>query len=657
MRKLALALGLMLAALAWATVSDAVMFVKYSDGTTAGTVDGQTFVTTTKCSTAVPSACFVLRKASLAPGGTTDVTDTMDLLTCATRPCRLFFPSGHPTAAQSGDIFRIEDVSSTSRAQLVKFDAGTSADRVSVRGLRVTAVVAPKNLTLTFGTQVGDLRVLGTSATSSAYLATAAMSGFFRTTATGLTRATSCLAGTTSIDVADSCAKLTLAVNGTEVNGAGTTAIATVSVPCNNSFPTVNPCGTNGVWSTSGSFTGINDNKTISCPSPCTTAHTGTAVVEFAGLHVFQLTASAHSGMSNVTLEEGAAEEIAITFADELGANRWVASALAELCRAKPTGPTDGTTRNVNNNSTIPLSFQLECGFATLATGGITLLSIVDPAEAALTGAALTLNDAGRVAFIPQPILELRDLNVVSLTYDVIVGTGPSGDPRVPDIVFSDCSDGSLRLEFQVQDRRTGEIGFLTVFLGNNAGDGFQSGCDGFESIGLDIVNNPDARVDPSRLPGNLAEPCCITFRDAQQGVTGQLRIRKMSLIVDQGSVPGLNNQKVTFLNGNVNGIQAASALETVTDFQRTFDLPTTGVSMVVTKISGEDQGVKKVILNPEITGGEYRTQVNVNELSPDTGGTTYSVDLCLSGAASEGLPANTPIGICIPTQAIMTLL
>jgi len=130
-----------------------------------------------------------------------------------------------------------------------------------------------------------------------------------------------------------------------------------------------------------------------------------------------------------------------------------------------------------------------------------------------------------------------------------------------------------------------------------------------------------------------------------------------MSLIVDQGSVPGLNNQKVTFLDGNVNGITAASTLETVTNPQRTFDLPTTGVSMVITKLTGSGTGVVKVILNPGINGGEYRTQVNVNELFPEPDGTTYSIDLCLSGAASPGLPPNTPIGICIPTQAIMTLL
>jgi len=86
--------------------------------------------------------------------------------------------------------------------------------------------------------------------------------------------------------------------------------------------------------------------------------------------------------------------------------------------------------------------------------------------------------------------------------------------------------------------------------------------------------------------------------------------------------------------------------------------LPTTGVSMVVTKLTGTSNiGVVKVILNPGINGGEYREQVNVNELFPEPDGTTYSVDLCLSGAASPGLPPNTPIGICIPTQAIMTLL
>jgi hypothetical protein len=667
MRTLTVVLGVALAIPAFPTASAAAIFAKISDGTVAGVVDGS--VAPTPDGT-VTKGLFRIRRLSPAPSGTTDVTDTMNVLTCATRPCTVFFPSGAATL-QAGDTFKFQDVSSTVLARVEKFDSGASADRVSLKGVKITSLTSLKILTVTFGVQPGDLRTI-TSTASSSYSGTAALSGTFRTSGgTGLTRATACTAGTISTDVANSCVKVTLAVNGTTVNGTGATAIATVSVPCNNLFPTVNPCGTNGTWSSTGSFAGVNDTQSINCPSPCTPAQVGTLVAEFNGVNeALQLSGSAHGGMANLADETGGREENFLTLADELGANRWVTfTAANERCRAVPKAPTINDTRNVNNNSNLPISFELWCGFFVPATGGVPLISIVDPNEAVVPGSAGTRNDASRVGFLPQQgQLALKDINVLSLVYDVFVGPELVPlDSRLGTLMFTDCTAGSLRVEVQLRDSKGVDVGILKLYLGSNTADNFRSLCDGFESIGLDLVNNPDARVDPSALLGNLASPCCITFKQAQ-GKYGKFLVRKMALLVDHGDQPLTTpmNHEVTFFDGNINGVTAASFLEVVTGIVRTFDLSTNGVSIVISKLTLNqvplaEPLIVKVIRSADIqiNGGKFVSSVNVNDLQPDVGGTEYAINLCPNGVEVPDPPLlpTVPLGICIPDQAIMTLL
>src|SRR5262249_51647755 len=211
-------------------------------------------------------------------------------------------------------------------------------------------------------------------------------------------------------------------------------------------------------------------------------------------------------------------------------------------------------------------------------------------------------------------------------------------------------------------------VGTAKVYLGHEPADHFQSGCDGFESIGSDLVNNADARVDISGLAGNLASPCCITFSRLQQvGQTGQLIVRKISLVVDHGNdTSTFANHKATFFDGNVNDVTALSSLQIVTGVQQVTDLPTEGVSMVIRKLTRNQTRVQnppvvKILLDRdiEINGGQYRSHVDVNDLNPDVGGTQYSIDLCLFGAVevAASVTATTPRGRCVPRQAIMTLL
>lgn len=657
MRRLILSLGVALAVLVSATTSHAAIFVTMSDG--ANTVNAS-------------RNNLVLSKVSLAPTGTADVTDVLNVLTCTVRPCTVFFPSGLATQ-QATDTFKLQDVSSTSLARVEKFDSGASADRVSFKGVKITSLTAGKILTITYGVQPLDLRDL--TSTSSSYTGTAALTGTFKTSSN--LRATACNAGLTSTDVADSCVKLSVALNGTTVNGAGTTAVATVAVPCNNAFPTVNPCGTNGSYVSSlGSFTGVNDVKSINCAAICRPTQVGTVTAKFTGANeVLQLTASANGGMANIPDEEGGLEELYLTLADELGTNRWIAyTAASERCQAVPKAPSTNDTRNITNNSNLPISFELWCGFfAPLQAGaGIDLVSIVDPAEADLAGSAATRNDAARVGFLPAPgALQLKAITVLSLDYDVVTGSAPSGNSTLGNLNFTDCTAGSFRVELELRDNKGAPAGIAKVYLGSTAGDHFQSGCAGFD--GTDLVNSADARVDTSGLLGNLASPCCITFKQLQQGQTAKLSLRRMSVIVDHGlddllhAVPA--NHKVIFRDGNVNGITAFSTLQVVTGLERMFDLSTNGVSITITKLTSPNNTgvvprVVKVIPSGSIVinGGKFTTSVNVNELDPESGA-QYTLSLCPNGADTgsglEPLPNSPPVplGLCISDQAFMTLL
>lgn len=655
MRKLVVLLGIALCLIASASPSDAKIFVRISDGTT--TRDGAVLAS---------FGSLVLSKTSLAPTSG-DVTDSMPILTCAARPCRVFFPSGATTQA-AGDTFRIEDVSSASLARVEKFDSAASADRVSFKGAKITSLVAGRTLTITYGVQAGDLRTL--SSTSSSYTGTAALTGSFKTSS-GL-RAAACNAGLTSTDVATSCVKLSVALNGTTVNGAGSTAVATVSVPCNNSFPTVNPCGTNGSYTSAlGSFTGVNDSKSISCPATCKPTQVGTVTARFNGANeVLQLTASANGGMANVPDDQGGLEEVFLTLAEELGVNRWVAyTAASERCRAVPKSPTTNDTRNITNQSNLPISFELWCGaFSQLAANtGVPLVSIVDDAESKLPGAASTRNDAGRVAFLPGAgQLQVRNITVLSFSYDVVTGLSSSGHGTLDDLTFADCRNGSLRVELELLTNQGAPAGTAKVYLGSDAGDQFKSECDGSEAIGTDLVNNPDARVDTSAMLGQFSAPCCITFAQFRQGARAQLRVRKIAFVVDQGSpaspLPDPVNHKVIFLDGSVNSATAFATLEVVTDVTRTFDLSTNGVSIVITKLSGTSGlGVVKVIRSGQIVinGGKFTASVNVNDIQAESGA-QYAISLCPDGAEAESGANDNPLvapGICISEAALMTLL
>lgn len=666
MRKLWLTMLCTLTVLGTATASEALISVRISDGTTIR--DGVTL------------NGLKLIQAINPPVLNADTTTTLNILACTTPPCTVLFPSGTafssgealPNPLPAGTTFKIQDVSSTNRARIEVLDAATSSDRVSFKGVKFTSLVAGKTLTVTYSTASGDLRAL-TSAQAASYFVSAAFSGSFKTS-TGL-RATACKAGTVSTDMDDStdaCARLSVTLNGTGVDGQGNSVSATVAVACSNAFPTLNPCGTNGSWTaTTGTFTGVNDGRSLSCPNTCSPSQVATLTGKFNGANeVLQLTASLNGVMSNVTDQDGGVEEAAIALADEVGLNRWVTtSPKDELCKAVAKSPLKSDTRNITSGASLPISFEYWCGkYSPVAPNtGVPLVSLAD--SALIPGAAGAKYMASRETFLPAPPTQsgpqlgllFKQINTLTLAYQVATTQEQNPtDTRLDSLVtYSDCVDGSIRLEIQLEDSGGVDKGTMKVYLGANSP--FTSGCAAFAGIAVDIRNNGDARVDASNIAVNNPPACCVTFGSLQNGQIGNLFVRKIAFIVDRG-VSGVDsdlNFKATFFDGNVNGITALSSLRVVTDFVRVTPTSTNGVYIVITKLNSVNDpnsvGVVKVIKPSDIVinGGKFTASVKVVDIQAE-GEMPFAVSLCPNGTTDNdpNLPANTPVGICIADNA-----
>jgi hypothetical protein len=388
-----------------------------------------------------------------------------------------------------------------------------------------------------------------------------------------------------------------------------------------------------------------------------------------------------------VTDENGGVEDATLALAGEVGLNTWVTtSANNERCKAVPKAPSTNDTRNITNNSSLPISFEYWCGrYSPAGPGGIPLVSLAD--TLLLPGAASTRYSASRETFLPVPgSLQFKNISTLAFNYDVIVT--PPGTPEAPPdtrldpIAYSDCRDGSIRLEIQLVDGSGVDQGTVKVYLGSTPGDFFKNGCDAVDAtLGVDIKGNPDARVDLSGLVGNLASPCCLTFSDAQKGNVGNQQVRRIAFIVSRPVSPAFDpdeNYKVQFVSGSVNGITVTGTppepgvippqglLQVVTNFVRKTDLSTNGVSITISKLTSplnQPKGVVLVIPSRQITiiGGKYTASVNVNQIQAESQA-SYAIALCPNGAETDVVPDPTnppsiPVrGICIADQGRMTL-
>ena len=703
MRKLWLMMLCGLVLLGTAAVSEARIFVNISDGTTNGTLNA---LPPPPATAPVPFIVGGLKLSQLSPAPplpvppatAVDATDTLTILgtttsPCPSRPCTVYFPSGNVAPAQPlpTDTFIIQDASATNLARVTKLDSGTSSDRVSFSGVKITSRVAGKVLTVTYGIQTGDLRTL-TATQASSYFVSAAFSGSFKTLGGTGVRATACKLGTATTDMddaSDACVRLSMVLNGTGVDGQGNTVSATIAVACNNQFATLNPCGTNGSWTgATGAFSGVNDGRSISCPNGCTPAQVGTLTAKFNGANeTLQLTNSLNGVMSNVTDQDGGVEEAALALADEVSLDRWVTtSANSEKCKAVAKAPTTNDTRNITNKSSLPISFEYWCGqYSPAGPAGVALVSLAE--NALIPGAAGAKYMASRETFLPAPgTLLFKNIQTFTLNYQVAANVTEVPDTRLDlPVTYSDCVDGSIRVEIQLVDGSGVNKGTMKVYLGNVANNNYKTnGCQDFAASfpggNVDIRNNQDARVDASGIAVNNPPACCVTFGSLQNGQIGNLFVRRAGIIVDRGlsGDPEGLNFKVMFVSGALNAFTVSgvpptqpSALNTllqvVTNVVRVTPTSTNGVYIVVTKLGGlltnPDNPVVKVIPPSEIVinGGKFTTSVKVADIQPESG-MPYAISLCPNGATdntqfpSNGPPQpldpTIPVGICIADNA-----
>ena len=320
----------------------------------------------------------------------------------------------------------------------------------------------------------------------------------------------------------DSCVRLSVAFNGTTVNGQGNTVSATVSVPCNNAFPTVNPCGTNGSWTppSAEGFTGVNDSKSISCPSTCSPVQVGTLVAKFNGANeVLQLTASTHGAIANVSDENGGVEESILALAD-----RDRTEPLGDATRRRSSGagpsrrpPATNDTPQYQRHPTCRSRFEYWCGNLTPAgAAGVPLVSLAD--TMLLPGAAGTRYEASRVAFLPAAgQLKLKDITSLSFTYDVVVWS-PRRTPSTAGWALSRIRALQGRIapsRDPAPRQQRGRPGRLEGVSGQHADDNVQERADGSRTFdpAPSVINTAGpgrplgARRQPRRGPAASRSP------------------------------------------------------------------------------------------------------------------------------------------------------
>jgi hypothetical protein len=503
--------------------------VTISDGTTLLTADGGCLTSGTTCSSFSITADQVLTRGfalkGASPAGT---TTTLNLLgTCVPCPAR-HFPSGSASPL-SGDTFKLEDSSSTNKLRVIKTDAST--DKLEAKGLKITstALGAGKTLKITFETLAGAF----TPVPVGTYAAGAVVKGSYRQG--------TAIAGACSSESAP-CVRQLMQVQNVSLNGQTPGAILatyTASVPCStNSLTATAYCGPGGSYNPqlafgdqffatdTGSINISSINCTLNASLNCPVVHKGTLEVKAtAGTQVFTATNSVGQYVASVSVDDPSGlSGVLAAIGAEGGTDIWAGydSCLAGY-RAVPRPPLTNETRNIQNNSSLPVKFGVNR--ATLAPANEFRLVSILTGDESLPQADRACNDSGYVIFVPGSALKFADVTKVIFDYDVMTLSNFSGDARLGDLIFDDCTGApgvppngaEIRLEIALKKDGVG-VGSLVVYLGSDATANFRGLCKDAGLSGKNLVSDPSAaqaRVDPSFLCGNLKMDCCLTWAQA----------------------------------------------------------------------------------------------------------------------------------------------
>jgi len=600
---------------------------------------------------------------------------------CAARPCTRFFPSGR-TTKQSGDKYRIQDITSTNNARIEKCDvvAGictTNTNSLTLRGIKIVSVGgdAAATFTLTYSTDTGAFTTITSS--SGNYAGTAKLTGEFRDSL-GLIPST-CNSG-----VDNPCAQLSVRINTLTLNGTGSnlSTLVTASIPCASGSNS--PCGSSGFWSP-GLLAGTQflstDTGSVGCGTTCAPFWESTLVVKTsAAQQAFTLANSAAAGLAPDNPD--GLVDLAVALG-EPGVDVVVGSCSVvkpNLVTGLP--PFDNKGRNQNNSAMFPAKFSLQKASLQPATNGFQkFVSLEDPAESGLTPAERVGNDRCSMSWVASPFSrpKFSQISQVKLDFTAFVtGCADSGNPLLTSQVdcssqpailkFVDCT-ACFRVEIQLVDVNGVDQGTLIVYLGSDATNFYKINHAGSTSpiVFPDALNS--LRVDGSGMITN-PQPCCISFAEAQKNSDyGKLLVKAITTVIDPGLDASLNplvntgnhlvtNLGVTVARSDVSPPKVSSSNDSmlkVGSYQPSCDWPPVdGLKIYIYLVlpTGDRQFALNV-LNPTVDDNcNLTASVDVTQL---LGSGTYEASVVANSAATNA-HSEFVGGTAMPNPGIMIL-
>jgi len=168
-------------------------------------------------------------------------------------------------------------------------------------------------------------------------------------------------------------------------------------------------------------------------------------------------------------------------------------------------------------------------------------------------------NNRSYASFIARPNkLRWAGVKQLLIDYKVILDSSPSGDPRLPELKFSECANNSFYIKVDLTSDADKSPRFLIIRLGSE-NDDFKSGCSLASLSTSNIILDTKPRVDAS----SLGQPKLMSVGDSQKRY-GDLYIRSISVVVDRGTPQTNANYKVRLYRAMVNDVALSDRPRTI---------------------------------------------------------------------------------------------
>src|SRR5262249_5736987 len=128
-----------------------------------------------------------------------------------------------------------------------------------------------------------------------------------------------------------------------------------------------------------------------------------------------------------------------------------------------------------------------------------------------------------------------------------------SGDPRLKELPFADCSNNAFHVLVLFVDKTGRDAGSLKIRLGST--NEFKDGCADAKLSGTNLIDNRERRVEVSTKPGAL-----VTIAESKD-LFGDAYVRSISVMVGPGTPAKPENYKVKLREARVNEVRATDSL------------------------------------------------------------------------------------------------